>query len=356
MVIRFKRKERRGRLIFEVYVGRSLRRFEWTVEPRYWRNPTIATLIWLLLPLVLWFFGLYSILTTMIFANIIAIITVAYSLRVIGTGRLDFGPTFFVALGGYVAALLSKWYGLNPVETLFAAFALGALVGLLLSPIVVISRGVYYTLITFILPFVLYEITYWRSDIFGAETGIPGVPPLISVANPVQAELIYFYISALIVIIYIFIVDKVLRSKYGLMMGVLNEDEDIANMYGINTNLIKVIVFSLTSGMISVAGWFLAHYYMSFTGVLYLSPEFLTLILTAAVLGGKGAVYGAVIGSYFVAGVREFTRIAIPEYSVIAFLVLVLGLLLTLPEGLWGLYRRRRYREYVPTIKVRRKT
>ncbi|MCX8137319.1 branched-chain amino acid ABC transporter permease [Pyrobaculum aerophilum] len=356
MVIGLKRKERRGRLILEIQIGKSVRRFEWTIEPRYWRNPIIAFLIWASLPLILWSAGYYSILSTLVFANVLSIIAVAYSLRVIGTGRLDFGPTFFVAMGGYVAALFSKWYGLSPWETFFLSFLIGMALGALLSPIVVISKGIYYTLITFILPFVLYEITYWRSDIFGAETGIPGVPPLLPIINPVMAELSYFYFSVAIVILYTFIVDKILRSKYGLMMGVLNEDEEIANMYGINTNLIKVIIFIVTSGMISVAGWFLAHYYMSFTGVLYLSPEFLTLTLMAAVLGGKGAVYGAVIGSYFVVGLREFTRMWLGGYSTIVFYASVLMLLLVLPEGLWGLYRKRRYREYVPTIKVRRKT
>ncbi len=349
-------RERRGRLIFDIRVGRELRRFEWTVEPRYWRNPIITVSIWLVLPLFLWIVGLYSLITTLVFANIIAIIAVPYILRVIGTGRVDFGPTFFVAVGGYVAALFSKWYGLTPVETLVFVFFIGIILGLLLSPIVVISRGIYYTLITLVLPFVLYEITYWRADIFGAETGIPGVPPLIFLENPILTELTYFYLSAFIVLVYTLIVDKVLRSKYGLMMGVLNEDEDVANMYGINTNIIKIIVYTVTSGMIAVAGWFSAHYYMSFTGVLYLSPEFLVLILMASVLGGKGAVYGGVIGAYFVVGLREATRMFFAEFSTVVFLASVLALQLVLPEGLWGVYRKRRYREYVPTVKIRRKT
>ncbi|MEM0276912.1 branched-chain amino acid ABC transporter permease [Pyrobaculum sp.] len=356
MVVKILRKERRGRLIFEIQFRGISRRFEWTVEPRYWRNPIIATLLWLLAPVFLWMVGRYSLISTLVFANVVAMISVAYSLRVIGTGRLDFGPTFFVALGGYVAALTSKWYGLGPLETFFIAFLMGIFIGFLLSPIVVISRGIYYTLITFVLPFVLYEIAYWRSDIFGAETGIPGVPPLLPLINPIEAELAYFYLGAVFVLAYVFFVDKVLRSKYGLMMGVLNEDEDIANMYGINTNYIKIIIYSITSGMISLAGWFLAHYYMSFTGVLYLSPEFLTLILLSAVVGGKGAVYGAVVGSYFIIGVRELTRIFLGGYSIVVFYVVALSMIFLLPEGLWGLYRKRRYREYIPSIKVRRKT
>ena len=353
MVVKIR--ERRGRLIFEIRLGKFFRRYEWTVEPRYWRNPIIATSIWLIMPILLYWGSFYSLLSTFVFANIVAMVVIPYSLRVIGTGRLDFGPTFFFALGGYIAAILSRDFGLAPFETFFAAFGIGCIIGLALSPITIISRGIYYTLITFILPFVLYEITYWRSDIFGAETGIPGVKPLVGVTSPTLAELYAFYLSAAIVIVLMFVIDKVLRSKYGLMMGVLNEDEDVADLYGINTKFIKVVTYTLTSGLISIAGWFTAHYYMAFTGTLYLSPEFLTLILLSAILGGKGAVYGALIGSYFVIGVREFARILFVEYSTLVFYVVTLSLLFLLPEGLWGLYRKRRYREYIPTIKVRRK-
>jgi len=352
MVVKIR--ERRGRLIFDIKIGRFMRRFEWTVEPRYWRNPLIFTAVWLLLPVLVFFSGYFSFLSTLVFANIVAMVAVPYVLRIIGTGRLDFGPTFFFAIGGYTAALLSR-SGASVFETFLAALGVGLLVGLALSPITIVSRGVYYTLITFILPFVLYEVAYWRSDIFGAETGIPGVQPLVNIPSPTIAEIYYFYLSAAFVFFLMFLVDKVLRSKYGVMMGVLNEDEDIANMYGINTKFIKIVVYTLTSGFVSIAGWFTAHYYMSFTGTLYLSPEFLTLILLASVLGGKGAVYGALIGSYFVVGVREVFRVYLGELSLIAFYGVSLALLLLLPEGLWGLYRKRRYREYVPTIKVRRK-
>lgn len=353
MVIKIE--ERRGRIIIAIGRGDNIRRFEWTVEPRYWRNPLISTILWLVIPLIFYIIGLYAFITSFIFANIIAMITIAYALRIIGTGRLDLGPHFFVALGGYAAAIASRYWGLTPFASLVIALAIGLIIGATLSVITIISRGVYFALITFILPFVLREIVYWRSDIFGAETGIPDIPPLISGYHPALNDLLYFYMSALFVLLYLFIVDKILRSRYGLIMGVINEDEDIAENYGINTKRMKIITYTLTSGMISVAGWLIAHYYTSFTGTLYLGLEFLTLIFMASVIGGKGAVYGALIGSYFVVALREVYRISLGVWSSLALYITLLSLFIALPEGLWGLYRKRRYREYVPTIKVRRK-
>ena len=279
-----------------------------------------------------------------------------YNLQTIGTGRLSFGPHFFLAVGGYTAALLSRDFGLSPALTLPAAFAVGALVALAMSPITIISRGVYYVLITLLLPFILGEIIYWRSDIFGAETGIPNVELLFPTTGNVTLDvMIFVYVSLAIALVLLFLVDRTLRSRYGFMMGVINEDEDVAQSYGINVRQIKIITFTLTSGAMAISGWFLAHYQGSFSGPVWLMPPFLIMVLLTATLAGKGAIYGVVISAYFVATMREITRITFGDLSVVVLFLILLLLLYFLREGFWGLYRKRRYREYEPSIKVRKK-
>lgn len=350
---------RRGRLIIDDLFGK---RYEWTVEPRYWRNPIIAFLAWLVMPLVV--YGVYTsafgvvpvaLLSTLVFANVLSMMTLSLGFQSIGTGRLNFGPHFFLALGGYTAALLNVNYGLNPAITLIAAFAIGAIVGLGLSPITIISRGVYFVLFTLILPLVLYQVAYWRSDIFGAETGIPGVDALFLTGDLILDLFLFLYTSLAIATIIMLIYDKVLRSKYGLLMGAVNEDEELARMYGVNAPFIKVVIFTFTSGAMAVAGWFLAHYQGSFAGPAWLTPEILALILLTSTLAGKGAIYGQVIAAYIIVILREVLRSTSGELGLAALYIIMLVLLFVLPEGFWGLYRKRRYREYYPTIKVRKR-
>lgn len=350
---------RRGRLIIDELFGR---RYEWTIEPRYWRNPIIVFIAWLAIPLVV--YGIYTtvfnlvpvaLLSTLIFANVLSIMTLSMGFQSIGTGRLNFGPHFFLALGGYTAALLNVNYNINPAITFIAAFAVGALVGLGLSPITVISRGVYFVLFTLILPLVLYQLAYWRSDVFGAETGIPGVEVLFSTGDIVLDLFFFFYTSLAIAAVLMFIYDKALRSKYGLLMGIVNEDEDLAQMYGINSSLIKVVTFTFTSGAMATAGWFLAHYQGSFAGPAWLTPEILALVLLTSTLAGKGAIYGQVVAAYIIVVLREILRGTSGELGLAILYIVMLVLLFALPEGFWGLYRKRRYREYYPTIKVRKK-
>ncbi|MDI9610781.1 MAG: branched-chain amino acid ABC transporter permease [Archaeoglobales archaeon] len=351
---------RRGRIIIHL-LGRK---YEWTVEPRYWRNPIFGLIIWLALPLLLYLtattvfhYQPIALLSTLIFANLLIMMAVPFNLQTIGTGRLSFGPHFFLAVGGYTAALLSRDLGLSPALTLPAAFFVGALIALAISPITIISRGVYYVLITLLLPFILGEITYWRSDIFGAETGIPNVELLFPTTGNVTLDVVIFvYVSLAIALIFLFFVDRTLRSRYGLMMGVINEDEDVALSYGINVRQIKIITFTLTSGAMAVCGWFLAHYQGSFSGPVWLMPSFLIMVLLTATLAGKGAIYGVVVSAYIVATLREVTRVSFGELSVVILFLILLALLYTLREGFWGLYRKRRYREYEPSIRVRRKS
>lgn len=358
MVTNIKLEPRRGRLVIHTFG----RKYDWIIEPRYWRNPVIGLLIWLSLPLIVNLSASFmnlkpvALISTLIFANILIIVSIPLVLQIIGTGRVNFGPHFFVALGGYTAALLSKNFGISPILTLPVSFIVGLLIGFALSPITIISRGVYFVLITLLLPFILAELAYWRSDIFGAETGIPGVEVMIHTGNFMNDLIIYFYVSFLIGFLYLLIVDRVLRSRYGFLMGVINEDEDVAAAYGIEVNKIKVVVFTFTSGAMAVAGWFLAHYQGSFTGPAWLTPSFLILVLLTTTLGGKGAIYGVVISGYVIAMLREVTRTTFGELSTVALFLILLILLYLLREGFWGLYRKRRYREYEPSIRIRRKT
>ncbi|TDA26450.1 MAG: hypothetical protein DSN99_06285 [Archaeoglobi archaeon] len=347
---------RRGRLIIHF----RNRKYEWVLEPRYWRNPIIGLIIWLLIPLIILVVGqivpisILSILSTLIFANILCMLAIPLTLQIIGTGRVNFGPHFFAAIGGYTSALLSKNFGLSPLATLPASFAIGTIIALGLSPITIISRGLYFVLITLLLPFILLELAYWQSEIFGAETGIPGVPTIFHSGNVFQDVTLYFYLSLSLALIFLFVSDRVLRSRYGFIMGVINEDEEVAETYGINTAKVKIPTFTLTSGAMAIAGWFIAHYYGSFAGPAWLQPSFLIIILLTTTLGGKGAIYGVVISAYVIAVLREATRVLFGELSIVVLFLILLVLLYLLPEGFWGLYRKKRYREYFPSIKIRR--
>jgi len=303
---------------------------------------------------VVMYFVYPALLATIIEANLLAAIAIPLALMSIGTGRVNFGPQFFIGIGGYSAALLSIHYGLSPGLTLLAAAAGGLVFGILMSPLSIIAGGLYYTLLTLLFPLVFLEITFIYTDIFKGDVGLFGVAPLVSGFAFSVNQLIFTFASLGMMLIYLYIIDKTLRSRYAVEMAAINDDEEVANGIGVNVNKIKMISFAIPAMMIAIIGWFYAHYYGTFAGITFLPLTFMLKILMVIMIGGRIQIYGNVIGGYFIAFLELLLIRTAGAMSPVLFPVILLVLLLTLREGLFGLYRKRHYREYMPTLHVRR--
>ena len=329
------------------------KKWEWMIEPRYWRNSIIWVALLLVFPAVAYFIS-PGLINTMISANLLAAIAIPMSLMTLGTGRVNFGPNFFVGVGGYAAALLSIAYGWGPLATLPFAILTTLFAALIFSPLVIVARGLYYVLLSLLLPFVFFEVTTIYTDIFKGDTGLFGIKPLLDLGNARINFLVIAYISIFIMVLYLLVINKVVKSRYGLIMAAINDDEEVAHGIGVNINKVKILSFVFSAGMIGVAGWFYAHYFSSFAGQTYLTFTFMLKIFLAMMIGGRTQVFGCVVGGYFVAFLEMILIRTMGPMQAVVFPVILIILLFALPEGLFGIYRKRRYREYFPTIHVRR--
>jgi branched-chain amino acid transport system permease protein len=327
-------------------------KLEWTIEPRYWRNHLIA--IALLLLLILGLNGRPDLLTLITTANIYACIAIPLGWQITGTGRMNFGPQFFVGIGGFTAALASIYWGWNPWQSLLLTILVSLFFALLLGRLTVIAKGLYFSLITLLLPLIFLEFTNIFNRVFRGETGLSGIAHIIDVGDIGRNYLLGCLMSLGLMLVFLYVVDKVLRSRWGVYAAAINDNENVATMLGLNINRYKIVTFTMTSVMIGIAGWFAAHYFGTFAGVTYLPLQFMLKVLLVVMIGGRGEIYGCVVGAYFVALLEHFlTRVGPIHYILFPFILLLL--LLALPEGLYGLYRRHRYKEYYPTLKVRKR-
>ena len=307
-----------------IVIRLGTRKWEWTLEPRYWRNTLLWALFLVIAPVIAYFVN-PGLINTMISANIYAAIAMPLALMTIGTGRMNFGPQFYIGVGGYTAALLSIAYGWGPLTTLPFAILMSMLAALLFSPLVIMARGLYYVLLTLLLPLVFLEVTFIYTDIFKGDTGLFGIVPLLDTGNAKNNFLIIGYFSTAIMFAYLWIINKV-----------------------------KIIAFVAASTMIGIIGWFYAHYFSSFAGITYLPLTFMLKVLLVLMIGGRAQVFGCVVGGYFIAFLEMLMIRFMGPIQPVLFPIILLVLLFILPEGLFGLYRKRRYREYLPTIHVRR--
>jgi branched-chain amino acid transport system permease protein len=290
----------------------------------------------------------------LITANLYAAISIPLGLMTVGTGRLNFGPNFFVGVGGYTAAILSIAYGWGPLKTLPLAILISLVSALLFSPLVILARGLYYVLLTLLLPLVFLEVTFIYSDLIKGDVGLAGIKLLMDLGDVKINFLMIAYLSIFLVLLYLLVVNKILKSRYGLIMATINDDEEVAHGIGVNINAVKILSFVFSAGMIGVAGWFYAHYFGTFAGITYLPLTFMVKILLVIFIGGRAQVFGCVAGGYFVAFLEMILIATLGNIQPVVFPIILFILLFALPEGLFGIYRKRRYREYLPTLHVRR--
>ena len=295
-----------------------------------------------------------NLLTRVIEANLLAAIAIPLALMTISTGRMNFGPQFYIGIGGYAAALLSIHFHVPPGLTMVAAALGGVIFGFIMSPMAIISGGLYYSLLTLLFPLLFLEATYIFTDLFKGDTGLSGVAPLVSTGNFSLNLLSYAFISLTIMLVYLFAMDKIFRSRYAIQMAAVNDDEEVANSIGVNVNKVKMIGFTIAATLVAVVGWFYAHYYQAFSGQIFLPLSFMLKIFMVTMLGGRTQIYGCVIGGYFIAFLEMILIRLTGDMSPVLFPIILLILLLVLPEGLFGLYRKRKYREYMPTLRFRR--
>ena len=329
------------------------KKWDWMLEPRYWRNTFIWTACLIIFPILCYFFS-PILLNTVITANLYAAIAIPLALMTVGTGRLNFGPNFFVGVGGYTAAILSIAFGWGPLKTLPIAILTSLVAALLFSPLVILARGLYYVLLTLLLPLVFLEVTFIYTDIFKGDVGLAGIKLLVDLGNVKINFLVTAYVSMFMMLLYLLIVNKILKSRYGLIMATINDDEEVAHGIGVNINLVKILAFVFPAGMIGVIGWFFAHYFGTFAGITYLPLTFMVKILLVIFIGGRAQVFGCVAGGYFIAFLEMILIATLGAIQPVVFPIILFILLFALPEGLFGIYRKRRYREYLPTLHVRR--
>lgn len=341
---------KRDRLVLRV----RGQKWEWGIEPRYWRNPLIYVGLLIVFPVVAYL--IYpGLLPTIVNANLLAAIAIPLMWMAMGTGRLNFGPQFYIGVGGYTAALLSIHYGVHPALTFIIAALVGLAFGFAMSPISIVAKGLYYTLLTLLFPLVFLELTYIYSGVFKGDVGLAGVAPLVNTGHFKLDYLFVALASLVMMLIYMFIIDKIFRSRYAVEMAAINDDEEVASSIGVNVNKVKIVSFAIPAMMIAIVGWFFAHYYGTFAGITFLPLPFVIKILMVIMIGGRAQIYGCIVGGYFVAFLEMILIRTMGGISPVVFPVILLILLLTLaPEGLFGLYRKRHYREYFPTMHVRR--
>ena len=249
---------------------------------------------------------------TILVNQVMLYVLVALGLNVVVglAGLLDLGYVGFYAVGAYSTAILTSehanlpWLLCLPIAVLISMSA-----GIILGTPTLRLRGDYLAIVTLGFGEII-RITANNSEWLGGPAGIKKIPmppdigPLKFSVNDSKP---FWYLGLSIILVVIFILSRLEHSRVGRAWTAVREDEDAAELMGVDTFKFKLWAFAIGAGIGGVAGFLYAGQ------VGYINPtnfdlQLSILFLAAIVLGGTGNMYGAIMGAIVVSWLPERFR------------------------------------------------
>jgi branched-chain amino acid transport system permease protein len=257
------------------------------------------------------------------------------------TGLVSLGQALFFGVGAYIAGALNHAWGW-PIWVTLPAAALGG--GLLctglLAPVLRL-RGIYFSMVTLVLPLMLVRIIE-ATKILGGTEGLSGLKSLPSVDLEVAVSLLAF-------LGVLFGLRRLLGSDYGLVLqGIRDNDRSVISA-GINVHWFKAQALFIAAAVGAFAGAFMTHAYM-FVGMPVFALDYSILPIAAAAVGGMGTLAGPALGAFILVPLSEALR-ELGALRVVFYGICLVVFVVALPEGVFH-YLQRKYHQFERWVAV----
>ena len=261
------------------------------------------------------------------------ILTVSWVIFSGPTGYLSLASAAFFGVGIYTSALLLPTKG--AVLPLLVVVALGGfisfIIALLIGALTLRLRGIYFAIFTFgLLELIKQVLIFWEINITGTRGRF-----IILIDND-----IIFYVMLGIFVVLILTAYFIRRSKFGLALQSIGENEDAAAHMGVNVTLVKVITFAISAFFMGTAGAIIATRWTYIDPYIAFNTLFSFLPVLMAIFGGMGHFYGPIIGAIVFAYLEELLLTKFPYYYMLTFGIVLVAAILFMPSGLVGLIQK----------------
>ncbi len=244
------------------------------------------------------------------------------------TGYISLGHAVFYGLGAYVMALL--WTVLPLWLAIPAAGLAAGLLALLLGYPCLRVRGPYFVILTFgVAEFVKYIVV-------AVEAGLGKTGRLLFGGPPLETLFTIMLVLALAATAGTYLVR---RSRFGVALRAIREEETAAETIGISAARVKVAAFLLSALVPGMVGAVMVLRSTYFEPLQVFSPFLSFTIVTMAIIGGSDDAPGPLLGALFLVGLTELLWVNAPQVYMILLGILLIGFVLFLPDGLAGRLR-----------------
>ena len=290
--------------------------------------PFLLLLIFLLLPKV----GLSDNLTRLFFITFVWMIC-GIGWNIIGgfAGQVSFGFAVFYGLGGYTAALMIN-AGRNPVIALIAGAGTAMLASFLIGLPTFRLRGPYFAIATIGVTEAV-RVVMSNLEFTGGAGGY-------HINNSEYRPLEHYYTGLVVVALGVTISAVIARSRFGLALRAIKQDEDAAADIGIRPYAFKLWAHAIAAALTGIAGGIYARYAVSILPDNLFAFNTGVSILLISVIGGIGTIWGPVLGAAVFGIVEEELVVYFPRVHLLLYGLLLILIILLEPDGLVGLFHR----------------
>jgi branched-chain amino acid transport system permease protein len=255
------------------------------------------------------------------------VLTIAWALFSGTTRLVSLATSAFFGVGMYAVAMLIK---VLPLYATFAvAIGVGAALALVVGVLTLRISGMFFVVFSFGLSEMIRELMVWWEI---NQTHTMGRYVFVAF----DTTMIYEHLLALAVIVFL-VGWQLRRSRLGLALLVIGEDETVARQVGINVPLAKVLIFIVSAMFMSLTGALMAPRFGFINPNLAFNPLVSFAIVIMAFLGGLQRLWGPVLGVVPLIVLSELLQTRFPFwYSILLGLVFMI-IIYFLPRGVTGL-------------------
>lgn len=258
-------------------------------------------------------------------------------------GYNSFGNVLFFGIGCYTCAVVQRDLGLGYYEGLvvgsLAGMVLAVLSAVILGSGILRLRGHYFAIGTLGIGIAAGEIAGgW--DFIGAGSGMvtPVFPGEIGDRN------LFFYFVFFALAVFTFLTLRALyATRFGLALNAIRDDEDKAEAMGLHTTRYKTVAWSVSAFFLGLTGGGVANMlgFIDPTDVAFAGSTFGVWMVLMAILGGKGTVWGPVIGAVIFHVTQELFWTYLLGWQRVALGALIVIIVVFFPTGILGWLRER---------------
>lgn len=276
----------------------------------------------------------------LISAAVFALLALSWDLLAV-TGMVSLGQALFFGMGAYITGILNHYFHWPLIVTIPVSTVLGGLISTLILLPVLRLRGIYFSMITLVLPLMLVRIIE-ATRIFGGTEGLSGLTPF----GNRWLELVFSLGAAWVVL---FGLRRMHDSDYGLILQGISDNHQSVMSAGINIYWYKAQALFLAGSIGAFAGAFMTHTYM-FVGMPVFALDYSILPMAAAVVGGMGTFAGPMLGAFILVPLSELLR-GLGGLRIVIYALSLTIFIVALPEGIFH-YIQRKYHQFERRVKV----